>query len=170
MKHFLIALIVILAALLTYANWPSEPLPPMARITKIEVLKAKRALSVYAGSIKLREYQISLGGSPIGPKTTEGDKRTPEGSYTITELKRDSAFHRALRISYPTTSQAVAAQAKGQKPGGDVMIHGIRNGLGLIGRLHRLFDWTAGCIALTNTEVDQVFDATSIGTEVCIYP
>ncbi|HZD52637.1 MAG TPA: L,D-transpeptidase family protein, partial [Woeseiaceae bacterium] len=93
------------------------------------------------GSV-VRSYSISLGGNPVGPKRQEGDERTPEGSYTIDYRKIDSSFHRALHISYPGPADRIWSKAQNLDPGGLIMIHGLPNGFGFIGRLHRLRDWT----------------------------
>lgn len=141
----------------SWANWPYESLPMSTNADKIVVEKASRTLTIYFENQKIRSYPISLGSNPVGAKEKEGDRKTPEGFYTITEHKRDSAFFRALRVSYPESKDTIHAERLGVNPGSDIMIHGIRNGLGFIGRAHRWFDWTAGCVALTNPEIDELF-------------
>ena len=109
---------------------------------------------------------MSLGREPVGPKKAEGDRRTPEGVYTIDTRIERSAFHRALHISYPNVADRAAAQSAGVSPGGAIMIHGIRNGLGWLGRAHRLIDWTSGCVAVTNPEIEELWRAVRDGTPV----
>jgi murein L,D-transpeptidase YafK len=113
---------------------------------------------------------VSLGRHPVGPKEREGDKRTPEGLYLVESHKLNSSFHRALKVSYPSAADRIAAEKRGQPPGSDIMVHGIRNGLGLIGRLERLRDWTSGCIAVTNPEIEEIYRAVPDGTPIEIRP
>ena len=123
----------------------------------------------YNGKI-LKSYDISLGRSPNGAKEKEGDKKTPEGIYSIIEHFEPSAFHRSLRISYPDKNDIQRAEKEGVSPGSDIMIHGMRNGLGLIGRMHLWFDWTAGCIAVTNQEIEELWRVVPDGIEIEIKP
>jgi len=118
----------------------------------------------------LKTYVVSLGRHPVGPKEREGDKRTPEGLYTIESHNPRSSFHRALKVSYPSAADRLAAEKRGVAPGGDIMIHGLRNGLGLIGRLQRGLDWTAGCIAVTNPEIEEICRVVPDGTPIEIRP
>lgn len=164
-KHlFAIGLPALVLAVFLWANWPSEGLPPGAVADRIVVLKSKRELFLFRGTTVLKSYSVSLGRVPVGPKEREGDRKTPEGVYRITEHKRDSAFHLALRVSYPETKDSLRAKSIGVSPGSDIMLHGIRNGFGFLGRLHRAFDWTAGCVAVTNSEIREIFAAVPDGT------
>jgi len=138
------------------------------RIYRIVIDKSDRRLSAFSNGMLVRQFPVALGGSPVGQKQREGDKRTPEGIYPITEHKRDSAFHLALRLGYPTQEQASSARKDGIDPGKDIMIHGLRNGMGWIGTAHRPFDWTNGCIALTNGEIAWLFDHSDDGIPVDI--
>ena len=137
---------------------------------KILVEKAARRLTLFFADQKLKEYRIALGFSPIGPKECEGDGRTPEGNYTIDFHKPDSAFHRALHVSYPSAADSTRAAEAGVLPGGDIMIHGLPNGLGALGPAHRLRDWTAGCIAVTDSEIDEIWNVVKDGTPIEIRP
>jgi murein L,D-transpeptidase YafK len=119
------------------------------------------------GTSVLRAYKIALGRNPVGPKTHKGDHKTPEGEYVV---DANSRFYRALHISYPNESDRERARKEGRDPGGDVEIHGIENGLGWIGKLHRSFDWTDGCVALTDPEMDEVWRSVAVGTAVEIRP
>jgi murein L,D-transpeptidase YafK len=107
---------------------------------------------------------------PVGSKEKEGDKKTPEGIYRIVAHKPDSSHHRALRTSYPEAWDVARAKAAAVSPGSDIMFHGMRDWLSFIGRFHRFVDWTAGCIALTNPEIDQIYDAVADGTVIEIKP
>ncbi len=109
-------------------------------------------------------------GTANGPKDTEGDNKTPEGIYTIDSRNNKSRYHLSLHISYPNPKDIQHARTLGVSPGGNIMIHGIMNGLGWIGRLHRWFDWTKGCIGVTNPEIDEIARLVPNGTMVEIRP
>ena len=113
---------------------------------------------------------MALGFSPVGPKQSEGDGRTPEGNYTVDFHKSDSAFHRALHISYPDAADSARAAEAGVAPGGDIMIHGLPNGFSALASAHRLRDWTAGCIAVTDSEMDEIWVSVADGTPIEIRP
>ena len=134
------------------------------------VLKAPRRLLLLRGSHVLRDYEIALGRSPAGPKRYRGDGRTPEGRYTIEARLADSRFHRALRISYPNADDLAFARRAGVEPGGDVMIHGLPNGERWVGDVHRAYDWTNGCIAVTDDEMNEIWELVDDGTPIEIRP
>ena len=113
---------------------------------------------------------MALGRSPAGHKQEEGDQRTPEGLYVIDFHKADSDFHRALHISYPNADDIAQARRRGIPPGGDIMIHGLPNGMAWIGRAHLAQDWTAGCIAVTDAEIDEIWQLIPDGTPIEIRP
>jgi murein L,D-transpeptidase YafK len=138
----------------------------LEKANKVVIEKSARTLTLYSDSRVIAAFKIALGRSPIGEKECDGDNKTPEGVFRVTEHKANSAYHRALRLSYPEASNTMAAAAKGCKPGSDIMIHGIRNGFGWVGRWHRLFDWTRGCVALTNEEIEKVWELVSDSTIV----
>ena len=165
-----LVLIVLIFGILTWANYPIEQLPDSAKTDRIVVEKKNRKMTIYQDEKILRSYKISLGRSPIGAKEKEGDKKTPEGIYSIIEHFEPSAFHRSLRISYPDSNDIKRAEKEGVSPGSDIMIHGIRNGLGLMGRMHLWLDWTAGCIAVTNQEIEELWRVVPDGTEIEIKP
>lgn len=122
------------------------------------------------GSRELRTYKIAIGRNPLGAKTQRGDHKTPEGNYVIDAMKSNSRFHRALHISYPNLTDRERSQTDGVNPGGDVEIHGIQNGLGWIGSLHRSIDWTDGCMAVTDDEIEDIWNRVGSGTPVEIRP
>ncbi|MHC1741879.1 MAG: murein L,D-transpeptidase family protein [Syntrophobacteraceae bacterium] len=155
---------------LLYAHTAFQPLPRGVKADRVVVEKSARRLTLLQQGAPVRAYSIALGRSPLGHKEREGDGRTPEGLYRIDSVKLDSAYHRALHISYPDARDAEAARKKGCSPGGAIMIHGIRNGLGWVGRLHRLVDWTAGCIAVTDREIEELWRAVPVGTPIEIKP
>ena len=164
---------IILATTVIAIGWASYhggSLPTESRADLILVEKARRRLTVYANGRSLKSYGVALGWNPVGHKQREGDGRTPEGRYHIDFKKLDSTFHRALHISYPDTADREAARRRGDKPGGAIMIHGLRNGYGWLGNLHRLRDWTAGCIAVTDREIEELWGAVAVGTVVEVRP
>jgi murein L,D-transpeptidase YafK len=137
---------------------------------RILVEKSARRLTLFSSGRKLKEYRVALGFSPVEPKQCEGDGRTPEGKYKIDFHKSDSAFHRALHISYPDAADTGRAAQAGVAPGGDIMIHGLPNGFSALGSAHRLRDWTAGCIAVTDSEIDEIWVSVPDGTPIEIRP
>jgi murein L,D-transpeptidase YafK len=134
------------------------------------VLKAPRRLLLLRGDRVLRDYEISLGRNPTGPKRNQGDGRTPEGRYRIEARSEDSRFHRALRISYPNEQDLEFARRAEISPGGDVMIHGLPNGERWIADAHREFDWTNGCIGVTDDEMNEIWELVDDGTTIEIRP
>jgi murein L,D-transpeptidase YafK len=143
-----------------------SPLPQGARADRILIDKSDRMLVLYEGETVLKRYPVALGRVPEGPKRAVGDGRTPEGRYVIDWRNAESCCHLSLHISYPDASDRRRAGAAGVSPGGDIMIHGLRNGMAWLGALHRLADWTSGCVAVTNTEMDEIWRAVPNGTAV----
>jgi murein L,D-transpeptidase YafK len=134
------------------------------------VLKAPRRLLLLRGARVLRDYEVSLGTNPLGPKRHHLDGRTPEGRYAIEGRLAHSRFHRALRISYPNAADRAFARGAGVAPGGDVMIHGLPNGERWVGEVHRAYDWTNGCIAVTDDEMNEIWELVDDGTPIEILP
>lgn len=145
-------------------------LDPAVRADRIVVDKSERTLSLLAGATVLKTYRVALGSGGLAPKRREGDALTPEGRYTISGRNPNSAYHLSLRISYPSRVDRAAAKALGVPPGGDIMIHGLPNGMGALGAAHRLRDWTLGCIAVTNEEIEEIWRAVPNGTPIEILP
>jgi murein L,D-transpeptidase YafK len=162
--------VVALGGLIGWSQLGSEPLPEGTRADRVRVHKAARTLELWRGDELLRAYHVSLGRHPVGHKQREGDGRTPEGHYVLDYRKPDSSFHRALHISYPSPADVASAKARNVSPGGLIMVHGLRNDLGFLGRLHRLRDWTDGCIAVTNREIDEISRVVPDGTPIDIEP
>lgn len=139
-------------------------------VDRVVVEKSARILRLYAGQTQVVAFPVALGRSPVGAKECEGDNKTPEGVFRIVGRKSDTAYFRSLRLSYPQAANVAHAASRGCQPGGNIMIHGLRDGFGWIGRLHRWLDWTHGCIALTNEEVAKVAALVADGTVVEIRP
>jgi murein L,D-transpeptidase YafK len=132
--------------------------------------KKDRRLTLIAKGQALKTYRIALGGNPNGPKERQGDNKTPEGTYIIDSRNRDSRYHLSLHISYPNEKDKKRAKELGVSPGGDIMIHGIKNGFSWVGDLHTEFDWTRGCIAVTDEEIAEIDKLVPDGTIVDIRP
>lgn len=137
---------------------------------RIVVLKSRRILELKRGNAVLKTYGISLGSVPVGAKEREGDHKTPEGTYVIDSKNEHSQYHLALHVSYPSASDRARARKMGVNPGGEIMIHGLPSGYGWLGASHRRIDWTDGCIAVTNKEIEEIWGLVKIGTVVEIRP
>lgn len=134
-------------------------------ITAVQVFKDSRRMYLIADREVVKDYKISLGGDPIGPKRFEGDGKTPEGPYMIDRRNPNSAYHLSLGVSYPNASDRAFAEANGKKPGGDIFIHGQAGKNKGRGR-----DWTAGCIAVTDEEIEEIYSMVANGTPIHIFP
>jgi len=163
-----VILLTVGACIYAHHNW--NPLPQGTTIDRILVEKSARRLSVFAGGKKLKSYRVALGRNPVGAKQEEGDLKTPEGLYTIDSRNPQSDYHLALHVSYPSGEDTARAAELGVNAGFDIMIHGIQNGNGWIGAFHRMHDWTAGCIALTDEEIEELWHVTPNGTPIEIRP
>ena len=139
-------------------------------VDRILIEKSTRRLMLISQGEVLKSYKIALGGNPIGPKERQGDNKTPEGTYVIDARNRDSLFHLSLHISYPNERDKIRAKELGVSPGGDIMIHGIKNGFSWVGDAHTGVDWTKGCIAVTDQEIEEIDKLAPNGTIVEIRP
>lgn len=147
-----------------------DKLPADAKVDHVVVRKKDRTLALMNGETVLKTYKIALGGDPAGPKQQEGDHKTPEGRYILDRRNPRSKFYRALHISYPNEEDRERARRQGVSAGGDIMVHGLPNGFGWLGEAHRVRDWTDGCIAVTNKEMDEIWNAVAEGTPIEIKP
>ena len=137
---------------------------------RVLIEKKKRRLTLISKGEAIKTYKIALGGDPVGSKERQGDNKTPEGTYIIESRNRRSEYHLSLRISYPNEKDKKRAKELGVSPGGDIMIHGIKNGLSWVGGFHTEIDWTEGCIAVTNKEMEEIARLVPDGTPVEIRP
>jgi murein L,D-transpeptidase YafK len=165
-----IFLVICLSGVILFSFKSYERIASISPIDKIVVLKSKRTLMIYSQNQLVKTYKIALGGKPIGKKEIEGDKKTPEGNYTIWKKGPHPKYHKYLFISYPNSSDVKNAREKHKKPGGLIYIHGLNKRYAKIGRLHLLKDWTLGCIAVTNEEIDELYKLITIGTKIEIKP
>lgn len=136
----------------------------------ILVEKAERRLTIFINDEAVRSYRVALGKSPNGHKIKEGDLKTPEGIYFIDDRNRDSRFHLALHISYPNEIDLFFADQLGISPGGNIMIHGTGDEYAWMGKYHAVHDWTDGCIAVTNEEIEEIWRLVPDGTKIVIRP
>ena len=148
-----------------------------ASVDRVVVLKSQKVLMLIDKNDQvLKRYRIALGAEPIGHKTQEGDESTPEGRYTIDWLKEDSSFYRALHISYPNTQDKAQAKKRKVSAGGAIFIHGLPNEVQDMNipkwayPVHYMYNWTNGCIAVTNKEMDEIIDLVQINTPIFIFP
>jgi murein L,D-transpeptidase YafK len=137
---------------------------------RIVVVKSNHTMTLMAGGRALKVYRVALGRGPSGPKEHEGDNKTPEGKYVIDQKNAKSRFHLALHISYPNADDRKRAHDAGVEPGGAVMIHGLENGLGWLGPIQHDMDWTEGCIAVNNSEIEEIWRLVPTGTPIDIKP
>jgi murein L,D-transpeptidase YafK len=149
------------------ADWQKFATP---KADKIVVFKAQRRLELRRGDEVIRSYHIALGPHPVGPKLERGDGKTPEGTYFIDRRNMASEYHLSLHISYPETADIKRAAKLNIDPGANILIHGEPNILNHEGKANLLKDWTAGCIALHNTDMDEVWRLTDDGVTVEIHP
>ena len=133
---------------------------------RVLVDKSDEKLYLLKDETVISEYSVSFGANPEGHKQQEGDERTPEGNYVLDYKNADSAFYKAIHISYPNEADKQAATAKGVVPGGAIMIHGQRNWLGWLSFITQRFNWTDGCIAVTNSEIDEIWNSVPVNTPI----
>ena len=142
-------------------------------VTKADMvilLKAERSLLLLRGGEVLRRYRVALGRNPDGHKIRQGDGRTPEGRYFLDWRNPKSRFYRSIHISYPNTEDRDRARRQGVSPGGDIMIHGLPPAAAKAGVDHTRWDWTEGCIAVSNREMDEIWRSVGDGTPIEIRP
>lgn len=163
--HALMALLLFLGSNVLSARAANQQ-----NADSILILKKDYVMELLAGGKVIRTYKIALGQGGLGPKQREGDARTPEGRYLIDAKYEHSKYHKALHVSYPSAEDRKRASRMGVPPGGAIMIHGLSNGKEWVGARHRLFDWTLGCIAVTDEEIDEVWTLVPAGTPVEIRP
>jgi murein L,D-transpeptidase YafK len=141
-----------------------------AQADKIVILKSAHTMTLFSGGKPLKTYKVALGRVPVGPKRFEGDHKTPEGDYIIDAKNAHSQFHLSLHISYPSAADQERAHSLDLRPGGAIMIHGLAGPFAYLGPLHRQTDWTDGCVAVTNAEIEEIWKLVPVGTRVEIRP
>lgn len=164
--------VLALLPLVTFCSLPlsasDPPLPPSVTADKVVVLKSYRTLLLMKGDEVLKRYIVQLGADPVGSKVRQGDNKTPEGNYVLDRHSASSLYHRSIHISYPNADDVARARKLGVSPGGELYIHGLPNDFR--GHSEGLGDWTEGCIAVTNAEMDEIWRAVADGTPIEIKP
>lgn len=149
---------------------PQYVLAKPDKADKVVVLKSKRVLFLLKEGEIIKTYKIALGKNPVGHKARLGDNKTPEGTYTLSSRKHSDKYHLTIFISYPNESDIEKARNHGVSPGGSIAIHGLPKDLAFVNRLHRQMDWTSGCIAVTNDEIEEIWRLVEDGTPIEIKP
>lgn len=139
-------------------------------VTSIVINKGSRRMYLLNETKVLKEYEVGLGFAPVGHKQIEGDGRTPEGTYRIDRRNPRSQFYLSLGISYPNAADRAYASSLGASPGGDIFIHGEPNDRADRRRAARTQDWTAGCIAVSNEEIEEIWSMVNDGTTIILRP
>jgi murein L,D-transpeptidase YafK len=171
LRRTMIRIVGALLFLLCLPSWGKDNAPPPpVKADRIVIMKAARTLTLMKDGKALKIYKVSLGTVPVGPKQQQGDHKTPEGLYFVDEKVPNSRFHLALHLSYPSPADRERARKLGANPGGDVEIHGLGKEFGWVGSLQRTVDWTDGCIAVTDDEIEEIYAQVSVGTPVEIRP
>lgn len=166
--------VVSIALLASCGGDSSQPAPSKFKsysgppVTQVVVKKGERKLYLISGKTVLKSYDVGLGSQPVGPKVFEGDGKTPEGVYFIDRKNPASRYHLSLGISYPSAQDVAHAAMMGLRPGGDIMIHGLGPEGRTLAKQRR--DWTAGCIAVTDEEIEEIFAMLQPGVPVFVYP
>jgi len=142
----------------------------MQKADLVIVDKSERRLTLMHNGQPFGTYRIALGGNPVGHKRQEGDQKTPEGRYVLDYKKPDSAYYKAIHILYPNAADKAQARKRGVSPGGQIMIHGQKNGYGWLGSIIQKTDWTEGCIAVTDAEMEDIWLRVDAGTPIEINP
>jgi murein L,D-transpeptidase YafK len=164
------ALATLTVATPTISGTPTIAIKGALIADSVVVEKSKHMLTLYEMGFPIRTYGIALGKEPTGDKMRIGDNRTPEGVFRIDYKNPQSKFHMALHISYPDAAHVQRSKALGVKAGGDIMIHGLPPAFARLGPAHREFDWTNGCIAVTDDEIEEIWRAVPNGAAIQIKP
>ena len=163
MRHLVAGILLFTSGLLSAQK-------PSVGADRVVVYKSERKLVLLSQGKEVRSYKVALGSEPVGPKTRHGDHRTPEGVYKLDSRNPNSHFYKAFHISYPNPKDIATAKKLGISPGGDIMLHGLPKEYAWVGKAHTLHDWTDGCVAVTNEEMDELWKLIPVGTPIEIRP
>jgi murein L,D-transpeptidase YafK len=158
------------AVLLFQASAPPGSIAQREKVDLIVIEKAAHTMTLMSKGNALKTYGVALSTVPVRAKERVGDRKVPEGKYTIDEKKPQSRFHLALHVSYPNAADRARAKKLGIDPGGEIEIHGLEKKYAWLGSLHREPDWTDGCIAVTDAEIEEIYPLVAVGTAVEIRP
>lgn len=161
---------IICTLILLICSFPAHVPGSIIQADKVVVIKKKRVLLLMKNGTVLKRYRVAIGRNPVGPKIRLGDGKTPEGEYVLDKRNPNSRFYRSIHISYPNAADIERAQVQGVSPGSAIMIHGLPRNYEDVGKLHTVTDWTRGCIAVTNTEIDEIWSLVADGTPIVIKP
>ncbi|MFC4310086.1 murein L,D-transpeptidase family protein [Steroidobacter flavus] len=148
----------------------STHLAAAEKADRVVVRKAESRLYLERDGKTFASFKAAFGARPKGHKQQEGDERTPEGRYVLDSKNANSAYYKAIHISYPNSQDLASAQARRIPPGGLIMVHGQKNGFGWLAPLAQRFNWTDGCVAVSNKDMDVIWQAVDIGTPIEILP
>ena len=137
---------------------------------RVVVKKSESRVYLERGGRPFASFKATFGAEPKGHKQQEGDERTPEGRYVLDSKNANSAYYKAIHISYPNAQDIAAAKARGVEPGGLIMVHGQKNGFGWLAPVAQWFNWTDGCVAVSNSDMDTIWKAVDVGTPIEILP
>lgn len=170
LKIFL--LLILISALLLFIDLylPSILAKSLPNADKVIVNKSERKLYLMNKISIIKSYNIGLGKNPVGPKQREGDSKTPEGNYILDYRNPESSYHLSLHISYPNKNDIDRADSNGYSPGGDIMIHGKPNYLGWLPFVYDNTDWTDGCVAVGNIDIEEIWNSVDDSTQIEILP
>lgn len=157
-------IIIIVLLLIPAVSFATE------KADSVLVVKSESKLCLMNDGKVVKTYYAAFGANPKGHKRQEGDERTPEGKYILDYKNEGSSFFKAIHISYPNDEDKKRAEEKGVSPGGQIMIHGQKNGFGWLSFIVQRFNWTDGCIALSNSDMDEVWESVDVGTPIEIKP
>lgn len=153
-----------------HANTAYAANPSVPPVQLVAVYKSRNIMQLLAGNKVVRSYRVALGRNPLGPKQKAGDCRTPEGTYIIDRHKKESGYYKSLHFSYPNSRDLDAAKNSGYAPGGNLMIHGLPKGYEDLAEIHYRKNWTKGCIAVNNDQMDEIWRLVPDGTPIIIKP
>jgi murein L,D-transpeptidase YafK len=162
------AILAIFILVLAFA--PRTRAQAVKNADRIVIVKSARTMTLMSHGQVLKTYKVALGTVPVGAKEHVGDHKTPEGLYKVDWKNPQSQFHKALHVSYPNATDRERAKKMGLEPGGEIEIHGLGAKYGWVGAMHRAHDWTDGCIAVTNEEIDEIWPLVPAGTVIEIKP
>jgi len=163
-------LLVLTFACLVACGTTKTAAPPSETVSRIIIEKSAHTRTLMHGDEVVKSYKVALSREPVGAKERQGDHKVPEGDYVIDAKKPNSRFHMALHISYPNASDSARAHSLGVNPGGDVEIHGVESAFSWLGGLQRHVDWTDGCIAVSDSEIEEIWPLVPVGTPIEIRP
>jgi murein L,D-transpeptidase YafK len=143
---------------------------PPGKVDRIVVEKSARTMTLMRDGKVLKTYKVALSREPVGAKERTGDHKVPEGEYVVDSKNPHSRFHLALHVSYPNAADRERARKLGVKPGGNIEIHGLDSKYAWVGRLQRQVDWTDGCVAVSNSEIEEIWPLVRVGTAGEIRP